>query len=384
MSELRFETRAIHAGQDPDPRTGAVAVPVYQTSTYAQEALGRHKGYEYSRTQNPTREALEACLAALEGGRFGLAFASGMAATNTVLNLLTAGDHVVCSDDVYGGTYRIFERVYRGYGLGFSYVDTRDPQAIEAALRPETRLVWIETPSNPLLKLTDLAAVAALCRARGLISVVDNTFATPVFQRPLEHGIDLVAHSTTKYLGGHSDVVGGALVTSREDLHARLRFCQNAVGAVPGPWDAWLVNRGLKTLAVRMARHAENAVAIARFLAAHREVERVRFPFLESDPQHALARRQMSGAGGMVSFEIRGGLEAARGFLARVRLFTLAESLGGVESLIEHPALMTHASIPPAVRAASGVSDSLIRLSVGIEHVDDLIADLEQAFGARP
>jgi cystathionine gamma-lyase len=378
---MRIETLAIHAGQDPDPRTGAVSVPVYQTSTYAQEALGKHKGYEYSRTQNPTREALEACIAALEGGRFGLAFGSGMAATNTVMNLLKAGDHVVCGDDVYGGTYRIFERVFRGYGIEIDYVDTRELAAVEAALRPTTRLVWVETPSNPLLKVSDLRAIAALCRARRVLSVVDNTFATPYFQRPLALGVDIVAHSTTKYLGGHSDVVGGALVTSDDELHGRLRFCQNAVGAVPGPWDAWLVNRGLKTLAVRMERHFANATAVARRLAADRRVERVIFPFLETDPGFALARAQMSGTSGMVAFEIAGGLEAARAFLGRVRVFTLAESLGGVESLVEHPAIMTHASIPPEVRAKSGIKDSLIRLSVGIEHVDDLLADLDQALG---
>ena len=378
---MKFETRAIHVGQEPEARTGAVVVPIFQTSTYAQAAPGEHTGYEYSRSQNPTREALEACIASMEGGRHGLAFASGLAATNTVMNLLKAGDHVVCTDDVYGGTYRLFETVIKTYGIDFTFVDSRDPGRVEAALEPNTRLVWVETPSNPLLKIVDFKAVAEICRARDVISVVDNTFASPYFQRPLESGIDVVVHSTTKYLGGHSDVVGGAAVTSRDDLHERLRFCQNAVGAVPGPFDSWLVLRGLKTLALRMDRHFSNATAVARFLEARPEVERVIFPFLTSHPQHELARSQMKGMSGMVSFEIAGGLEAARRFLTRVKVFTLAESLGGVESLIEHPAIMTHASIPPDVRAEIGITDGLVRLSVGIEHEDDLRADLEQALG---
>jgi cystathionine gamma-lyase len=376
---MNFETKAIHSGQDPEATTGAVVVPIYQTSTYAQSGPGVHKGFEYSRTRNPTRDALEACLAALENGAHGLGFASGLAATNTVINLLSAGDHVVCSDDVYGGTYRIFERVWRRYGIDFTFVDPRNPAAFEAAMRPATRVVWIETPSNPLLKIVDIRAVAAICKARGVICVVDNTFATPFFQRPMDLGADLVVHSTTKYLGGHSDVVGGAIVTSRDDLLERLRFCQNAVGAVPGPFDSWLVLRGLKTLAVRMERHFANALAVARHLEGHPAVERVIFPWLPSHPQHDLAKRQMSGTSGMLSFEIRGGVDAARRFLERVRVFTLAESLGGVESLIEHPAIMTHASIPPDVRAKTGITDGLVRLSVGIEHVADLISDLDRA-----
>lgn len=376
---MRFETEAIHCGQEPEPRTGAVVVPIYQTSTYAQSSPGVHTGYEYTRTQNPTRDALQVALAALEGGTHGLVFASGLAATATVMNLLRAGDHVICMDDVYGGTYRIFDKVFRQYGIDFTFVDARDVGRIEDAVQPATRLVWVETPSNPLLKIVDLRAVASLCRSRGLISVVDNTFASPFFQRPLAFGIDIVAHSTTKYIGGHSDVVGGALVTSRDDLHDRLKFCQNAAGACTAPFDSWLTLRGLKTLAIRMERHFGNALAVARFLEGHSAVSRVIYPWLESHPQQALAQSQMTGMSGMISFEIAGGLEAARRFLERVRVFTLAESLGGVESLIESPAIMTHASIPPDVRAASGLTDGLVRLSVGIEHVEDLLEDLAQA-----
>jgi cystathionine gamma-lyase len=376
---MKFETLLLHAGQEPEPRTGAVVVPIFQTSTYAQSSPGVHTGYEYSRTQNPTRDALQECRAALEGGAHGLVFASGLAATNTVMNLLKTGDHVVCADDVYGGTYRIFTKVFQDYGIGFTFVDPRDPGRIEDAVTPATRLVWMETPTNPLLKVVDLAAVAEICRRRGLVSVVDNTFASPYFQKPLAWGIDAVVHSTTKYIGGHSDVVGGAIVTSRDDLWQRLKFCQNAVGACTGPFDSWLTLRGVKTLAVRMDRHFANALAVARFLEGHAAVERVIYPWLESHPQHALARRQMTGMSGMVAFEIRGGVEAARRFLERVRVFTLAESLGGVESLIEHPAIMTHASIPAELRAKSGITDGLCRLSVGIEHVDDLLEDLEQA-----
>lgn len=377
---MKFETRAIHDGQEPEAQTGAVVVPIFQTSTFAQEAPGRHKGYEYSRSQNPTREALEACIASLEGGRHGLAFASGLAATGTVMNLLKSGDHVVCTDDVYGGTYRLFEKVFKDYGIRYTFVDSRDTANIESAMEPTTRLVWIETPSNPLLKVVDLRAVATLCSNRGVTSVVDNTFATPYFQNPLALGIDVVVHSSTKYLGGHSDVVGGVVVTDRDDLHERLRFCQNAVGGIPGPFDSWLVLRGIKTLAVRMERHFCNATAVARFLEVHPKVDQVIFPFLPAHPQFDLARSQMSGMSGMVSFEISGGLEAAERFLTRVKVFTLAESLGGVESLVEHPAIMTHASIPPDVRARIGITDGLVRLSVGIEHEEDLLQDLEQAF----
>jgi cystathionine gamma-lyase len=378
----RLETLAIHAGQAPDPTTGAVMTPVYFTSTYVQDGPGGHKGFEYSRTRNPTRDALEGCLAALEGGRFGLAFASGLAATDAVLHLLSAGDHVVASDDVYGGTFRIFDKVHRRHGVTFDAVDMTDPAKVERALRPETKLVWIESPTNPLLKLADLAAIAKVARARGARTVVDNTFATPFFQRPLSLGIDAVVHSTTKYLNGHSDVVGGAIVTSDPDLHARLAFLQNAVGGVPSPMDSFLVLRGLKTLAVRMERHAANALAVARFLEARPEVERVAYPGLPSHPQHALARRQMSGFGGMVTFVLRGGLPAAKAFLRALRIFACAESLGGVESLIEHPAIMTHASVPPETRAALGISDGLIRVSVGIEHADDLLDDLRRGLEA--
>ena len=380
--KLRFDTLAIHAGQAPDPTTGAIMTPVYFTSTYVQDGPGGHKGFEYSRTRNPTRDALEGCLAALEGGRHGLAFASGLAATDAVLHLLSAGDHVLSSDDVYGGTFRIFDKVFRRHGLAFDAVDMTDPAKVERALRPETRLVWIESPTNPMLKLADLAAIAKLARARGARTVVDNTFATPVFQRPLSLGIDLVVHSTTKYLNGHSDVVGGAVVTDDPDLHARLAFLQNAVGGVPSPMDSFLVLRGLKTLGVRMERHAANALAVARFLEAQPGVERVVYPGLPSHPQHALARGQMAGFGGMVTFVLRGGLPAASAFLRAVRIFACAESLGGVESLIEHPAIMTHASVPPATRAALGISDGLIRASVGIEHPDDLLADLGRGLDA--
>ncbi len=379
---LRFETLAIHAGQRPDPTTGAIMTPVYFTSTYVQDGPGEHKGFEYSRTRNPTRDALEGCLAALEGARHGLAFASGLAATDALLHLLDAGDHVLASDDVYGGSFRIFDKVFRRHGLRFDYADMSDPANVERGLRPETKLVWIESPTNPMLKIVDLRAVAALARGRGALTVVDNTFATPFFQRPLEHGIDVVTHSTTKYLNGHSDVVGGAVMTSDEGVHARLRFLQNAVGAVPGPMDSFLVLRGLKTLHVRMARHAENAMRIARFLEGHPEVERVVYPGLPAHPQHALAARQMSGFGGMLTFVIRGGLPAARSFLKAVRIFACAESLGGVESLIEHPAIMTHASVPPDVRAKLGIADGFIRVSCGIESADDLVRDLERGFEA--
>jgi len=377
---MKFETQAIHAGQEPDPASGAVMTPIYQTSTFAQQGVGRHRGYEYSRTGNPTRTALETCLAALEGGRHGLAFASGMAATDTILRMLGPGDHVVAGRDVYGGTYRLFERVLKTFGLEFTYVDTTQLTEIESALRPNTQLLWLETPSNPLLRVSDLQAVAGLLhdsRPGGWLAV-DNTFATPYLQRPLELGADIVIHSTTKYLGGHSDVVGGAVVVRSPELHERLAFLQNAVGAVPGPLDCFLVLRGIKTLAVRMDRHAENAAAVAEFLASQRQVERLMYPFHSSHPQHELARRQMRNGGGMVSFTLRGGAEAAVRAVERTRVFTLAESLGGVESLIEVPAAMTHASTAGSPIA---IEPGLIRLSVGLENVDDLIADLQQALG---
>jgi cystathionine beta-lyase/cystathionine gamma-synthase len=357
-----------------------VIVPIYQTSTYAQQDVGDHQGYEYSRTGNPTRTALEQCLASLEGGRFGLAFASGMAAEDTMLHLFESGDHVVVADDVYGGTYRLFTRVLERVGLRFTFVDASRPADVAAAIQERTRLIWLESPTNPLLKLVDIRALADLAHARGIQVAVDNTFASPYCQRPLELGADVVLHSTTKYLGGHSDVVGGALVLSDESLHERLRFLQNAVGGVPGPLDSWLVLRGAKTLALRMRQHSTNAQAVAEFLSAHARVARVHYPGLESHPQHDLAVRQMVGGfGGMLSFELRGGTEEARQVARGTRLFTLAESLGGVESLIELPALMTHASIPAERRAEIGIADGLVRLSVGVEDVDDLVADLDQA-----
>ena len=378
-----FATRTIHAGQSPDPTTGAIMTPIYATSTYVQESPGVHKGYEYSRTQNPTRLAFEACIADLESGASGFAFASGMAATATILELLDAGAHVVSMDDVYGGTYRLFERVRRrSAGLDFSFVDMSDLGQLEAALRPETRMIWVETPTNPLLRLVDLEAVAQIAKARGITTVADNTFASPFVQRPLEHGFDIVMHSTTKYLNGHSDMIGGVVVVDDEELAEQLGFLQNAIGGVSGPFDSFLALRGVKTLAIRMQRHAENAQAVAEYLAAHPKVAEVHFPGLPSHPQHQLAKRQMHSFGGMVTAILQGGIEESRRFLERCEVFALAESLGGVESLIEHPAIMTHASVPPEIRAELGVSDSLVRLSVGIEDVGDLIADLEQALAA--
>ena len=372
-------TRAIHAGQRPDPTTGAIMTPVYLTSTYVQASPGDHKGYEYSRTGNPTRAALEACVASLEGADYGLAFASGCAATSTIMHLLDAGDHVICGDDVYGGTYRLFDAVWRRAGIDYSFVDLTDPDAVLAARRPNTKLVWLETPTNPLLKLADIAAIAERAHAHGLLLAVDNTFSTPFNQQPLALGADLAVHSTTKYLNGHSDVVGGAVAIKDRALRDRLAYLQNAVGAIPGPMDAFLTLRGLKTLHVRMERHADNAIDLARWLEAHPAVERVLYPGLPSHPQHELAKRQMRGFGGMITIFLRGGLAAAQHMLSRTHLFACAESLGGVESLIEHPAIMTHASIPLATREALGITDGLVRLSVGIEDVADLRADLEHA-----
>jgi len=383
--QVRFETAAVHAGQQPEPVTGAVMTPVFLTSTFAQKAPGQHTGFEYSRTQNPTRFALEANLAALEGGAWGLAFNAGVAASTAVLSLLDAGDHVVAGDDLYGGSYRLFEKVFRRLGVRFSYVDARDPQAVAAAIQPSTQLCWLETPTNPLLRLADIRAVAAVCAARRVRLCVDNTFMTPYFQRPLDLGADLVVHSTTKYLNGHSDVVGGAVIGRDDELRARVAFVQNSLGGSQPAFDSFLVLRGTKTLAVRMDRHQANALAVARWLESRREIAQVLYPGLRSHPQHALARRQMSGYGGMLSFSFREGrgvLARARDFLAALRVFTCAESLGGVESLAEHPAIMTHASIPAERRHALGIGDGLVRLSVGIEHVDDLIADLEQALRA--
>ena len=376
-----FATRCIHAGQEPDPSTGAIITPIFQTSTYVQDALGQHKGYEYARTQNPTRAALEANVAALESGSAGFAFASGMAAIAAVTARLATGDHVIVTDNTYGGTFRLFERVLRRYGLDFSYVDTGRLDQVEAAITSSTRMVFVETPTNPVLALTDLSAISDLAHRRGLSVVVDNTFASPALQRPLELGADLVLHSTTKYLNGHSDSVGGLVVARHADDVEWLGFYQNAAGAILSPFDSWLVLRGTKTLAVRMAQHNANGQALAEFLAAHPKVKQVYYPGLATHPQHDLAARQMRGFGGMLSFDL-GSLEHARRLLNRVRLLALAESLGGVESLISHPATMTHASVPPERREAIGITDGLVRISAGIEDLDDLKADLAQALDA--
>jgi cystathionine beta-lyase/cystathionine gamma-synthase len=379
----KFGTLAIHAGQPPDPATGAVITPIYATSTYAQQSPGVHQGLDYGRSHNPTRWAYEGCVAALESGTDAFAFASGMATTATVLELIDSGSHVVALDDLYGGTRRLFERVRRrSAGLAFTYLPFSSAGELREALRPDTRMIWVESPSNPLLKLVDLEAVAAIARERGILSVVDNTFASPWVQRPLELGFDLVVHSATKYLNGHSDVIGGVCATASKAIAEKLGFLQNAIGSVPSPFDAFLITRGLKTLAVRMERHCANAMAIAERMARHPKVESVIYPGLASHPQHALAKRQMHGFGGMLSMRTKGGIAETRRFLERCELFTLAESLGGVESLIEHPAIMTHASIPADVRAALGITDNLVRLSVGIEDVDDLAADLGHALDA--
>ncbi len=377
---MKFATRAIHAGQDADPTTGATIVPIYQTSTYTQDGIGRHKGFEYSRTGNPTRQSLETCLASLEGAEHGLAFASGTAASDCVMKLLNPGDHVICADDVYGGTYRLFELVLKRYGIEYAWVDMTDVENVKRAIRPNTKMIWVETPTNPMLSLVDIAAVSAVAKKAGAITVVDNTFASPYLQQPIELGADIVVHSTTKYVGGHSDVVGGAVLLNDEKMYQTIKYHQNAVGGIPGPFDSWLVMRGVKTLACRMEAHCRNAQRIAEFLSKHAAVEKVIYPGLASHPQHDLARRQMRGFGGMVSFVIAGGEAAARQIAGKTHLFALAESLGGVESLIGHPATMTHASIPAAEREARGITGGLLRLSVGIEDADDLIDDLEQAF----
>jgi len=375
---VKFETECIHAGQQPDPTTGAIMTPIYQTSTYVQDGLGKHRGYEYSRTGNPTRAALEACLASLEAGQFGLAFASGLAATDTVMRLLKPGDHVLAGNDVYGGTYRLFERVLRIYGLDFTFVDTTDLDQVADQLRENTRLVWLETPTNPLLRVSDISAISQLVKNQGIspLVVVDNTFATPFLQRPLELGADLVIHSTTKYLGGHSDVVGGAVVGRDPELAEKLAFLQNAVGAIPSPMDCFLILRGIKTLPIRVTRHSENAAVIADFLAEHPKVSQVLYPFHASHPQAEIARQQMSMGGGMISYIMQGGARAAQNVAERTQIFALAESLGGVESLIEVPAVMTHASTANSTLA---IEPGLVRLSVGIEHIDDLLADLDRA-----
>lgn len=381
MASTHFDTRAIHAGQEPDPSTGAVMTPIYATSTYRQSAPGIHQGYEYSRTHNPTRAAYEGCIASLESGQRGFAFASGMAAINTVIDLLDAGAHVIATDDLYGGTFRLFDKVKtRTSGLSFSFVDMSDIKNIETAIRPETRMIWLETPSNPMLKLANIREIAKLAKRRNLMTVADNTFATPWIQRPLELGFDIVLHSATKYLNGHSDVISGVVVVGNTpELADKIAFLQNSCGAVAGPFDSFLVLRSLKTLSLRMQRHCENALALANWLEKNPKVSKVIYPGLVSHPQHFLAREQMHDFGGMISMVINGDLDTAKRFLSRCELFTLAESLGGVESLIEHPAIMTHASVPAEKRRALGIEDGFIRLSVGIEHIDDLIADLNHA-----
>jgi len=377
---MRFSTRAIHDGQEPDPATGSVTTPVYFVSTFQQPEPGKEAKYVYSRTANPTRTALETCLASLEEGRYGLTFSSGMAATTTILMLLRKGDHVIAGDDIYGGTYRLFEQVLRNYGLQFTYVDPQDSTNVEKAVRKNTRLVWIETPTNPLMRIVDIRKIGKLTRKAHALLVVDNTFMSPYLQNPLRHGADIVMHSTTKYLGGHSDLVGGAIITSDQKLYERLKFLQNAVGAVPGPMDCYLVLRGVKTLALRMERHSANARAISEYLARQSQVERILFPGRPDHPQQEIIRRQMRDSGGMLSFQLRGGFSTCRKFLKKLRVFVVAESLGGVESLIEHPASMTHSSVPRERRVKLGLSDNLIRVSVGIEDEADLIGDFERAF----
>lgn len=382
LPDLGFATRAIHAGQAPDPSTGAIMTPIYMTSTYVQESPGVHKGWEYSRTHNPTRRAYEDCLANLEGGKFGFAFASGCAATTTILHQFKAGDHIIAGDDMYGGTFRLFDKVLKHQGLEFTYVDLTNPDNFVAAVKPSTKMVWLETPTNPTLKLIDIRRIATAAKAKNVMVVVDNTFMSPYFQRPLELGADIVVHSATKYIGGHSDVVGGVAAMSRVDLAEKIQFLTNSMGGIAGPFDSFMALRSLKTLPLRMKAHASNAMAVAKFLEKHPKVEKVLYPGLPSHPQHGLAKEQMFGFGGMITFYIKGGLPAARSFLENVNVFSLAESLGGVESLVEHPAIMTHASVPPENRKALGIDDGLIRLSVGVEEEVDLIRDLENAFAA--
>ncbi len=376
---MKFATKVIHAGQEPEPVTGAVMTPIFQTATYAQAGIGDNTGYDYGRSINPTRTALEQCLAELENGHYGVAFASGLAAEQGVLSLLKSGDHILACDDLYGGSYRLFERIMSRYNIETSYVMTNSGADYEKALRPNTKIIWLETPTNPLLRLVDIRAIAEVAHRHHILLVVDNTFSSPYFQKPLDLGADIVVHSTTKYINGHSDVIGGVVVTRDADLYAAIKFQQNAAGAVPGPFDSWLTLRGVKTLALRMRQHEQNAIAVARFLATHPQVERIYYPGLDSHPDHELAKRQMSGFGGMVSFQLKGTLEDVDRVVRRFKLFTFAESLGGVESLVCHPASMTHGSIPREIREARGVNDTLLRLSVGIEDSEDLIADLEQA-----
>ncbi len=376
---MKFSTKAIHVGQEPDLTTGAVITPIYQTSTYVQEGIGKHKGYEYARTGNPTRTALEQCLASLENAKYGLCFASGLAAEMNIMYMLKQGDHVVVGEDVYGGTYRLFQRVMTKYGLKFSFVDSRDLSNVEKAITKETRMLWLETPTNPMLQLVDIQAATKLARSKGLITVVDNTFASPYLQNPLDLGADIVVHSTTKYIGGHSDVVGGALMTSNTEMYEELKFHQNACGGVPGPQDCFLTMRGVKTLAVRMEQHQKNAMEIAKLLSGHEGLEKVIYPGLANHPHHELAKKQMRGFGGMLSIVVKGGQDAAQRFMTGTKLFSLAESLGGVESLMCHPSTMTHGSIPKEDREARGITDGLVRLSVGIEDVEDLVEDIKTA-----
>ncbi len=378
---MGFQTDSIHAGQQPDPSTGAIMTPIFQTSTFVQESIGKHKGYEYARTQNPTRQAMEKNIAVLEKGKHGIAFASGLAAISAIIQMLESGDHVICSDNVYGGTYRVFETLFKKFGLSFSFVDTSDIKRVEQAVKPQTRLIFVETPTNPMLTLSSLEDIARLAAEKKCLTVVDNTFMSPYFQNPLTFGIDMVVHSSTKYLNGHSDVVGGIVLTRRDDLAEKLFYIQNAAGAVPGPQDCFLILRATKTLALRMREHEKNALALARFLEKHPRVARVYYPGLASHPQHDLAQKQMSGFGGIVSMEL-GSLENARKFAEAVRIFSLAESLGGVESLVDHPAIMTHASVPREERLRMGLTDGLIRLSVGVEDEEDLLADVAQALDA--
>jgi len=376
---MKFETKAIHSGQKPDPLTGAVIVPVYQTSTYQQEAIGKNKGYEYSRTGNPTRKALEDVLASLEEGKYGLAFASGLAATSAVFNLLKPGSHIVVGDDIYGGTYRLLESIYKRSGLKITYADVDDMDSFEKAINKDTKLIWVETPTNPLLKIIDLEKLSETAKRKNIILAVDNTFASPYFQKPLTLGADIVVHSTTKYISGHSDIIGGAVITSSKKLYDDLKFYQNAVGAVPGPWDCWLVIRGIKTLAVRMREHEKNALYLAKYLKKHSKVDNVYYPGLPGSKQYDLARKQMSGFGGMISLELKGGFPQVEKFVSKLKLFLLAESLGGVESLVCYPPKMTHGIFSVEEREQRGIKDNLVRLSVGIEHIDDLVEDIERA-----
>lgn len=379
---MRFDTKVVRAGIRPDPTTGSIVPPIYETATYVLEEVGKAKGFDYTRSSNPTRQVLEENIAAIEGGRYGIAFASGMAAVDACLKLLSAGDHVVCSDDVYGGVSRHFNNVLARYGLSFSYVDTSNVDAVRKGIRPETKLLWVETPTNPLLKITDLAAMADIAKTRKLYLGVDSTFATPVFLRPLEYGADIVMHSTTKYLSGHNQLIGGVIITDRQDVYDKMKFIQKTIGAVPSPFDCWLTLLGVKTLHLRMPRHAASAQRVAEYLERHPKVAKLRYPGLASHPQHAIAKAQMSGFSGMISFELKGGIPAGKALMNNVKLCALAESLGSVETMITHPATMTHAEVPPAERQARGLSDGLVRLSVGIEDVEDIIADLEQALAA--